>query len=176
MRGVRRAAAMILAAVALGGAAAQTVPAPPAHRLPGGMAVRLMVLKEVNSRDAKPGDRFRLRVDAPVVVDGATVIPVGATAWGEIIGTKDTGAVGGKGRLSARLLYVETPDGHIALSGAQDREGKGNTGGVVLSVIGFGLLGLLNKGGNALLKAGDILIGIVEEPSAPSAPDTAKPG
>ncbi|OAN58054.1 hypothetical protein A7X12_05930 [Sphingomonas sp. TDK1] len=177
---MRAAAASVLAVVALGFAAAQTLPvapaAPAAHRLPNGMAVRLMVLKEVNSREAKSGDRFKLRVDSPVILDGVTRIPIGAIAWGEIVVAKDTGAVGGKGRLSARLLYVEAPDGRIMLSGSQDRQGKGNTTGVVLSVIGFGVLGLLNKGGNAVLKAGDIVTGYVEDPApAPDRPQPAPP-
>ena len=121
-----------------------------------------MVTREVNSREARPGDRFRLRVDQAVVLNDATVIPVGTTAWGEVTSAEGTGIAGGKGRLSARLLYIDAPSGKIPISGVQGREGKGNTAGVVLSVLGFGLAGLLNKGGNAMLKAGDIMTGFTE--------------
>lgn len=121
-----------------------------------------MVTKEVNSRSAKVGDRFKLRVDAPVMIDGVVAIPVGATAWGEVVTVSGTSAAGGRGQLSLRLLYVDTPFGQVALSGTQGSEGKGNTGGVVLGVLGFGLLGLLNKGGNAMFKAGDIISGYIE--------------
>jgi hypothetical protein len=121
-----------------------------------------MVTKEVNSRSAKVGDRFKLRVDAPVMIDGVVAIPVGATALGEVVTVSGTSAAGGRGQLSLRLLYVDTPFGQVALSGTQGSEGKGNTGGVVLGVLGFGLLGLLNKGGNAMFKAGDIISGYIE--------------
>lgn len=116
-----------------------------------------MVTKEVNSRTSKAGDRVKLRVNAPVVVDNAVVIPVGASAWAEIINVSGTSAAGGSGRLSMQLLYVETRWGRAELSGTKGAEGDANTGGVVMSVIGFGLLGLLAKGGNATFKAGDLI-------------------
>src|SRR3712207_916855 len=85
-------------------------PAPPADR-PGAIVVakdtmvRLMVLNEVNTNSAKPGDRFVLRVDENVVVGGATVIPVGARAYGEVTRVKSNGAVGKAGSVGAKLLY-----------------------------------------------------------------------
>ncbi len=132
-----------------------------------------MVVKEVNSRTAKVGDRFKLRVNAPVSVDGVAIIPIGAPAWGEIISVGASGSAGGGGRLGARLLNVETRWGPLPLSGTRGTEGSSNTAGVVLGVLGFGLLGLLNKGGNATLKAGDIFKGYIAEGEAPaSAPLT----
>jgi hypothetical protein len=134
-----------------------------------------MVTREVNSRTAKVGDRFKLRVNAPVSVDGVAKIPVGAVAWGEIISVGESGSAGGRGRLGARLLSVETRWGPLALAGTSGTEGSSNTAGVVLGVIGFGLLGLLNKGGNATLKAGDIIKGYIAGRAAPvSAPLTVK--
>ena len=172
--------AMVLAAVVGGGAgqcaaaqpsAAQEAPA--GLQLPRGTPVRLMVIKEVNSRSAKPGDRFKLRVDEAVVLSGTTVIPVGATAWGELVDVSGTTVAGGKGRLSARLLYVDLPSGRIPISGVRNSEGKANTAGVVMGILSFGLTGLLNKGGNATLKAGDILVGQVADDGAAPAPRIA---
>ncbi|WP_242127290.1 hypothetical protein [Sphingobium sp. Sx8-8] len=131
--------------------------------------MELMVVREVNSRSAKAGDRFRLRVNAPVVLDNFTVIPVGASAWGEVISARGTGAAGGKGQLSLRLLHVDTAWGPVPLTGTKGAEGKANTGGVILGVLGFGLLGLLNKGGNATFKAGDIIHGYIAEGEVPTA-------
>lgn len=74
-----------------------------------------------------------------------------------------TSAAGGRGQLSAKLLYVETEWGNLALTGSTGTEGKGNTAGVVMGLLSFGVLGLLNKGHNATLKAGAILKGYVAE-------------
>lgn len=142
----------------------------PSPRWVKGTGIELMVIREVNSRSAKAGDRFKLRVNAPVLLDGATVIPVGATAWGEVISAKGTGAAGGKGQLSLRLLHVESAWGPVQLTGAKGAEGDANTGGVILGVLGFGLLGLLNKGGNASFKAGDIIHGYIADGEAPATP------
>ena len=155
---------------------ASEAPAPRPHWIRG-TPVRLMVVKEVNSRQAKAGDRFKLRVDAPVLVDSQVAIPVGAIAWGEIIVAQGTGAAGGRGHLSARLLYVDAPSGRVVLAGTQGQEGKSNSSGVVLGVLSFGLLGLLTKGGNATFKAGDMITGYIDEGDTPAgAPLRVGPG
>ena len=141
-------------------AEAVAVPAAPARLvLPKGTMVRLMVTKEVNSRDNRPGDRFVLRVDEDVQVSGVTLIPTGAKAWGELIGTEKSGGVGKSGKINARLLFVEAGDRKIDLDGERQSSGTGGTGQVVASVLAFGPLGLLMKGNNATLKAGEILNG-----------------
>lgn len=134
--------------------------------VPPGTPVRLMVLREVNSRTAHAGDRFKLRVDEPVYINGATIIPVGAIAWGEIANVEGNGAVGKGGKLGARLLYIDLPSGQIPLRGEVNDRGGGNGAGVVLAVVGFGLLGLLTGGDSARLKAGDLFTAYVD-----SAPD-----
>lgn len=144
--------------------AAAAVPeasAPPAPKLilPKGTMVRLMVLKEVNSRDNKPGDRFVLRVDEDVRVGGVTVVPIGAKAWGEVVGVERTGGAGKSGKLNARLLYLEMAGQRIDLEGERQSAGSGGTGQAVAGVVAFGLFGLLMKGNNANLKAGEILNG-----------------
>ena len=127
--------------------------------LPKGTMVRLMVLNEVNSRDHKAGHRFVLRVDEDVKSGAATVIPIGAKAWGEVISAEGTGGVGKSGRLSAKLLYVEAGAQKIALDGNRQSKGGSSTGQVVGAVVGFGIFGLLTKGNNATLKAGEIING-----------------
>lgn len=148
-------------------APAATSPAPP--RWVRGQPVQLMVLHEVNSRQAKPGDRFPLRVNAPVLVDGLVVIPVGAAAWGEVVAASGTGVAGGRGHVSVRLTRIDAPSGPVALTGLTGTEGGSNTAGVVMGVLSFGLGGLLVKGGNATLKAGDLVTGYIDEGATPAA-------
>jgi hypothetical protein len=127
--------------------------------LPKGTMVRLMVLSEVNSRDHKVGHRFVLRVDEDVTVGGVPVIRAGAKGWGEVVSVQTTGGAGKRGRLNARLLYLEADGRRIGLEGERQAAGSGATGDVVTSVVAFGPFGLLMKGKNATLKAGEILNG-----------------
>jgi hypothetical protein len=136
-------------------------PAPPTS-IPGGIVVeqdtliRLMVVNEVSTRTAKPGDRFLLRVDEAVAVDGVTVIPVGAKAWGEVLQTEKSGSVGKGGKLNARLLHVEVGGQAVPISGETRTDGKKGTLQVGMAMVALGPLALLAPGNNAKLKAGDI--------------------
>jgi len=159
--------ALTLLAAPIGAMAQEGAPASPAPNavapglIPGGTPVELMVIKEVSSRTAKVGDKVKLRVNAPVLVGGQQVVPVGATAWGEVTSVSGTGAAGQGGRLALRLLNLETSSGPVELAGSSGAQGDGNTAGVLLGVLAWGPLGLLNKGDNALFKAGDIVKGYV---------------
>src|SRR4051812_10533948 len=139
-------------------------PAPPPDR-PGAVVVardtmvRLMVLNEVNTNSAKPGDRFVLRVDENVVVGGTTIIPVGAKAMGEVTRVQSNGAVGKAGLVGAKLLYVEIGGDRIPITGEDDSKGRKEGGGVVMASAIWGPFGLLMKGGPGKLKAGHIING-----------------
>jgi hypothetical protein len=156
-------------------ASAPAVQASPAPVVPLGTPVRLMVVREINSRTAHAGDRFRLRVDEPVYINGAPAIPVGATAWGEIIIVEGNGAVGKGGKLGAKLLYVDLPSGQVPLRGEANDRGDGNGAGVVLAVVGFGILGLLTGGDSARLKAGDLFTAYVDHPPAARTAESSGP-
>lgn len=117
--------------------------------------IHLMVVSEVTTKTHAVGHRFRLRVDQPVIVDGVTIVPVGANAWGQVTSATSSGNVGKSGALSAKLLYVELGDVRIAIDGETSDRGKSGTGEVVMGVLGLGLFGLLAKGNNAKIKAGE---------------------
>ena len=123
--------------------------------------VRLMVLNEVNTNSARPGDRFVLRVDENVVVGGTTIIPVGAKAFGEVTRIKSNGAVGKAGSVGAKLLYVELGEDRIPLTGESESKGRKEGGGVVMASAIWGPFGLLMKGGAGKLKAGHIFNGYI---------------
>ncbi|SDD61023.1 hypothetical protein SAMN05444678_11730 [Sphingomonas sp. YR710] len=122
-----------------------------------------MVVNEVSTKVARAGDRFVLRVDEDLEIGGIKIVPVGAKAWGEVLGAEESGAVGKAGKLTARLLYVDLPDGRLPLRGEQADSGPGGTGATVLAVVGLGVFGLFTRGTNAKLKAGQIFNGYVAE-------------
>lgn len=121
--------------------------------------LRLMVLNEVSTRTAKPGDRFVLRVDENVVVDGVTIVPVGAKAWGEVLGAQSSDVAGKPGKLSARLLYVEMGPHRIPITGEARTSGEPGGSATALGILALGPLGLFARGNNAKLKAGEIFNG-----------------
>lgn len=148
--------------------------------VPPGTPVRLMNLREVTSRTAVVGQKFKLRVNEPVYMNGKPVIPVGATAWGEVTSFDTNGAVGKGGKLGIRIVYVDLPEGRLPLTGDANQKGAGNGAGVAMAVVGFGLLGLFTAGDSARLKGGEQVtayvgtaVGIpppVAEPAAASVP------
>src|SRR6478752_7593084 len=119
MRGRMLTAALLGAGLWAGAAAAQDVAAggtgsvsPEEARysgqvVPAGTPVRLMFLTEITSRKAVAGQRFKMRVDEPVYINGKPVIPVGSSAWGEVITVDSNGAVGKGGKLGMRILYLD---------------------------------------------------------------------
>lgn len=155
-------------------APAPVLAAPAPVVLPKGTLVRLMVTKEINSRDNKAGHRFSLRVDEDVIAGGVTIVPVGGKAWAEVVSAEGTGAAGKSGKLNARLLYLEAMGQQVPLDGERAAKGGSSTGAVVASVLAFGIPGLLMKGNNATLRAGEIFNGYTvsdasfERPAAPA--------
>jgi hypothetical protein len=131
--------------------------------VPKNTLVRLMVLREVNTRQKKPGDRFVLRVDEAVVVNGVTVVPVGAKAWGEVTMVKENGAAGSSGKIAARLLHIDVGDAQVPLDGEDQSKGAGSGNRVAMGMIGFGILGLLIKGNEGKLKGGHIFNGYIAD-------------
>lgn len=126
-----------------------------------GTIVQLSVVDAVGSRGAKPGDRFRLRVEAPVCVDGRLAIPVGATAWGEVLSSFRSSAGGTRGRLSWHLREVETAWGPVSLRGDQEAVGASGADSVAVAVYLIGIYGFLLKGKNAGLRTGDLMSGYI---------------
>lgn len=125
--------------------------------------VHFMVVSEVTTKTHVAGHRFKLRVDKPVIIDGVVVIPVGATAWGEVLNAKKSGNVGKAGSLEAKLLYIESNGLRIPISGTNAAKGAGGGGETALGILALGPFGLFAKGNNAKIKAGELMTGFVEQ-------------
>ena len=128
--------------------------------------VRLMVMREVTTKTAHVGDRFPLHVDEPILVEGTVVVPAGTPAWGEVLSASESGAIGKSGKMTTRLLYIDLPTRRIDLRGEEKSAGTPGAGATVyatvsLALLGAGPLGLLTRGTNAKLKAGEIVTGYV---------------
>ena len=144
-------------------AAIVVAPPPSALLLRRDTPIHFMVVSEVTTKTHLAGHRFKLRVDKPVMIDGVTVIPVGATAWGEVLMAKKSGNVGKAGSLEAKLLYVESGGLQIPVSGTNAAKGASGGGETALGILALGPLGLFAKGNNAKIKAGELMTGFVEQ-------------
>lgn len=152
-----------------------TLAAPPVSTtaaiiLPRDTPIHLMTLTEVTTKTDTIGHRFKLRVNQPVVIGGATVIPVGALAWGEVTAADSSGNLGKAGSLTARLLYVEYAGQKIPISGDTSAKGRTGTAETVVGVLSLGLLGLFAKGNNAKIKAGEKITAFVTDDFTLAAP------
>ena len=132
--------------------------------------IHLMVMSEVSTKERGIGYRFKLRVNQPVLVGGAIVIPVGTLAWGEVTSATSSGNVGKSGTLSAKLLNIDLNGTLIPLTGETQAAGKSGTGEAVMAVMAIGLLGLFAKGNNAKIKAGELMTGFTAEDAQIPAP------
>jgi hypothetical protein len=119
--------------------------------------VHLMVVNAVTTKTHQAGHRFKLRANKSVMLNGQVVIPVGATAWGEVTAADNSGNVGKSGTMSANLLYVEVNNTRYPISGGTTSKGKSGTAETIMAVLALGPLGLFAKGNNAKIKAGELM-------------------
>lgn len=132
--------------------------------------LELLATREVSTADAMAGSRFKLRLNKPVIVDNATIIPVGAWAHGEVISASDAGRLGRSGKLTARLLYLEYNAVQIPIDGSISAEGGGGSS-IGAAVILSGLAGLFYRGNNAKIKAGEIVNAFVAKDTSLNSTD-----
>jgi hypothetical protein len=156
-------------AAAAPAASAIVVPlAPPTGNavLHTGTDVRFRLLQELTTEDKRlrVGDRFRLEVSEPVLVQGVTVVPVGTSAVGEITQVRNKGMWGKSGKFTARLLYLTANGRQIRLTGEFDDKGvAGGVGAVAVSALVFLPAGFFMTGTSARLPAGTVVGGLIDE-------------
>ena len=155
------------------------VAAPSQAVLRVGTEVPLRLLEELTTKGKKlrVGQRFRLETTEPVMVQGATVVPVGSPAVGEITDVRNKGMWGKSGHLGARVLYVTVNGRQIRLSGVFDDKGvAGGVGAAAVSALVFLPAGFFMTGTSAKVPVGTIVKSFVDEdvplamPVAPLAP------
>lgn len=125
--------------------------------LPAGSELELMVLLEIDSDRARPGDPVKLRVNRPVKVGAVTVVPVGAAAQGEVVAAQSSGAMMRRGRLAVKITSVTLGGRAISLGAPTERRARAG-GGEDLWRLAFTPAWLLfARGNSAKLKAGELL-------------------
>jgi hypothetical protein len=120
--------------------------------VPAGTALTVRLDSNLSSKSAKPGDSFTAALTSPVVVNGTTVIPAGATARGTVVDAKAQGKFKGEAILSVKLTNLLIKGNAQAISTStisQTQKGKGKRTAAVIGggTAGGALIGGLAGGG-----------------------------
>jgi hypothetical protein len=84
-----------------------------ALQLPTGTAVKMRLVEAISSDGNKAGDSFTGRVSEPVMLNGLTVIPVGATIEGHVTRVSSPRRIAGRPEIALRPEFVTMPDGKM---------------------------------------------------------------
>jgi hypothetical protein len=140
--------------------------------LPAGTEIHLRLLEAVASNTHKHGDRFKLVVAEPVMVNGEVVIPAGASCVGEVVHAAKAGFGGKAGELILASRFVRVGDREVKLRSFSAANG---TERVDLALgLSFVVVGLFVEGKNIALPAGtDVYAKIAADSEFPATPDVS---
>ena len=130
--------------------------------LPEGTTVYLEFRDSLSSKTAIEGQRFELRVENDVCVDGNVLIPRGSTAVGTVSAAQKRRMLGRQGELNLVLSYALVNDQRIPLRGSKSQEGKRQVGAVAALAVLAGGLGLLKRGKDVEIPAGTPITGYID--------------
>lgn len=127
-----------------------------------GTPLELMVLSEVSSARAKPGDPVRLRLEKPVLLNGVIIMPIGKTAQGVVDATADSKSLLQAGNVSVHLRTIDTAGQKVTIRGDLARRGKGGKNDDTVKAVLAPWYTLLAPGNSGKLKAGEIVAAAIE--------------
>ncbi len=125
-------------------------PAPQPIVIPAGTALTVRLGSAVGSKISQPGQSFSASLSDPVQINGANVIPAGATASGTVVDAKPLGRFAGGASLSLKLTSINVNGQPMTIatsSVVQTAKGKGKRtavmagGGAALGALIGGLAG-----------------------------------
>jgi len=133
--------------------------------LRAGSTVSVRLLEELTTERklARVGQRFRMEIAEPVMLNGKIVIPAGSPAQGEITSVRNKGMWGKSGHITARVLYATVGGRQIRLSGTFDDKGVTGTAGVVGSIALVPLAGFFVTGTSARINSGTVIGAYLDE-------------
>ena len=147
------------------------------HLLMAGTVVPIELAEPVSTKAQKRGDMFAIRLAAPIVVDGETLVPMGAPGLGQVVDAGGGGLGGRPGKLILAARYVQYQGVRVPLRGfhlAAVGRDNGSAAMAVALVPYVGLLSLAITGGDVSYPAGmeadaKVAAEVVFPPDAPAA-------
>lgn len=125
--------------------------------VPVGLAIPLVTVDALSSKTSVKGDMVALQTAADVRIGDILVVPRGTPATGQIADARKKGAMGMKGQLTLRPLYLRAGGTVIRITGAADRKGSLPAGSAIGFVLSAGFTGR-----SAVIPAGTPLDATVE--------------
>jgi len=125
--------------------------------LAAGTTVELELTDPVSSRDRQHGDHFGLRLHAPLLVDGATILPAGTPGVGEVVHADHARGGGKPGELILAARYLQAGTVQVPLHGMKlGATGKDHSGASIAVGAAIGPLALFIHGGEIEIPSGTI--------------------
>jgi hypothetical protein len=134
----------------------------PCCTLPDGTVIQLEIAEALNSKTAQRGQRFKLRLSAPLQTADGVLVAAGAEGEGEVIHADRARGGGKAGELILAARFINGPDGEIKLRGmklggiGKDQRDSANAlliGTTVAAPI-LAPVAMLVRGGNLEIPAG----------------------
>lgn len=130
-------AGIVIASIVCGQSPAPSTPQVLADATP----VRLRLARDLSSNTERQGNTVDFEVVEEVTVNGAVIIPRGATAIGTISDATKARRLGRAGKLDVAIDYVRTPANEkIPLRGVRESEGGSNTGKMTGAIVATSIM------------------------------------
>src|SRR5262249_52671839 len=134
-------------------AAAPAKAEPQMVEIPSGTSIHIILTDAISSGKNNAGDTFMASLADPIVVNGETVVPRGATVKGRVIDAKESGRIKGKASISLGLTSIVAGGKTYSISTRAFEEEAESTkkrdGGLIAGAGGVGAaIGALAGGGN----------------------------
>jgi hypothetical protein len=170
----------VAAAIATPPAAVAAPAAPGFVRLPAGAQLEVELVDPLSSATSKLGDRFALRLAAPIVSGGVELAPAGALGEGEVIDAARAGMGGKQGKLIISARRLDLAGRQVRIRGmslmAAGKSRVDLATGVML-VPYVGVASILIEGGEIQIPAGARgTVRLAEDVDFPAVASPAAPG
>lgn len=133
--------------------------------LRAGTSVSVRLLEELTTerKAARVGQRFRMEIAEPLMLNGKVVVPSGSPVQGEITEVRNKGMWGKSGHITARVLYATVSGRQVRLSGSFDDKGVTGTAGVVGAIVLVPIAGFFVTGTSAKIPSGSVAGAFLDE-------------
>lgn len=153
--------------------ATQSLPATACCRIADGTSVTIEILEPLSSALVKRGDRFRLRLADPVLIEGKLVLAPGIEGVGEIVHAEKSRSGGKAGELLIAARHLDYAGTQVPLRGLKlGGRGKDSTKAAMATSFVIGPLALFVHGREIVIPAGTLAQAkVAQELQLPAQPD-----